>query len=89
LAKRETSAIETNQVNATITSGTQNEKKDKEEFSVFLRRILLKADKVYCRVAVYLWRAAEIHIYKCVIVIIGIYCLHEVKWKFFKIIQLL
>ena len=37
-----------------------------------------KFSDLYALVAVYVWRAAEIHVYKLIIVVIGIFCLHKV-----------
>ena len=42
--------------------------------------MLKNASLIYRRIAVHLWRAIEIHIYKIVIIVIAIYCLHKVNF---------
>lgn len=41
--------------------------------------MIRKITHFYCLIVIYIWRIAEIHIYKCVILFVGIYCLYKVS----------
>lgn len=81
---------DTDIINATISTAREiidehnvtTDTKTKEEFHAFLYRCIRNMDKIYCCVSVYLWRLAEIHIFKTVIIVVVIYCLHKVKLFF-------
>ena len=53
-------------------------RKRKENFLSFLKRNMKKVNYWYSIISVYLWRLAEIHIYKVLICLIGIYCIKNV-----------
>ena len=41
--------------------------------------MIRKITHFYCLIVIYIWRIAEIHVYKCVVLFVGIYCLYKVS----------
>ncbi|CAF0784140.1 unnamed protein product [Brachionus calyciflorus] len=50
----------------------------RENFLTFVKRMLKNTNKLYSEVSVYVWRFAEIHVYKILVCLIGIYCLKKI-----------
>lgn len=76
-SKTESENEHTNSERRHSTSTTSTAKK--ENFETFVRRMLTKADSIYNLIAVYVWRFLEIHIYKTIIILVGIFCFNHVS----------
>jgi hypothetical protein len=50
----------------------------KESFIAFVRRMLKKLYDIFKKVADYFWLFFEMHLYKIIVVTIGLYCLYKV-----------
>lgn len=81
-----TSTISTNDIiittlNVDIMKKSEEELKrgrKKENFLTFLKRNIQKVNARYTIISVYVWRLAEIHVYKILICILGFYCLKKI-----------
>ncbi len=63
---------------STLSINNNNEKPKKEEFITFVIRITNKIASLFNLIVSYQWRIAEIHIYKVIVILTCVYCIHKV-----------
>jgi hypothetical protein len=61
------------------TVSTLTTKTEREKFTSFLQRMLNNINWFYSLCCPYLWRIAELHIYKVIVIVIALFCFHKVS----------
>ncbi len=70
-------AEETKETNST--NNSQAEVKQRESFAHFSRRMFGKLNELYLLLTEYAWRILRLHLYKLIILILGIFCFSKVN----------